>query len=114
MDKPDLRQIVTNSITFWERCRVVYNVVLALVVVIVFLRPEANQTFSLALLKELFVLAVLANVAYCTAYFIDIFVQVSDLRNLWLRMRWLLFFVGLLFATVIAVETSWVMFVKPV
>jgi hypothetical protein len=51
MDKPDLRQIVTNSITFWERCRVVYNVVLALVVVIVFLRPEATQTFSLARLK---------------------------------------------------------------
>ena len=46
-------------------------------------------------------LAVLANVAYCAAYVVDIFAQVSGYRELWQKYRWLLFVVGLLFAGVI-------------
>lgn len=46
----------------------------------------------------LFVLAVLANVAYCTAYIPDLAIQHSAFRNTWLRRRWVLFLVGTLLA----------------
>ena len=49
----------------------------------------------------LFVLAVLANVAYCAAYLGDVFVQISGFREGWLRWRWLLFVVGTAFAAAI-------------
>jgi hypothetical protein len=40
-------------------------------------------------------------VAYCAAYPVDIFAQQSDFLGLWLKYRWLLFTVGLLFAAVV-------------
>jgi hypothetical protein len=50
----------------------------------------------------LFVLAVLANVAYCAAYAVDVVAQISAFRGTWLRMRWMLLVVGVLFAGVLA------------
>lgn len=58
----------------------------------------------------LFVLAVLANVAYCAAYLPDVFAQMSSLRNSWLRYRWVLFVVGLAFAGVLTHFWSLAMF----
>ena len=46
-------------------------------------------------------LAVIANIAYCTAYVVDIFVQASGFRELWQRYRKLLFVIGTLFAAII-------------
>ncbi len=48
-----------------------------------------------------FFLAVLANVAYCAAYAVDLFVQFSGLRAAWARWRWSLLVVGTAFAAVI-------------
>jgi hypothetical protein len=45
--------------------------------------------------------AVLANVAYCAAYFADIFAQWSGYRETWRKNRWILFAIGLLFAGVL-------------
>jgi hypothetical protein len=51
--------------------------------------------------QGLFLLAVLANVAYCAAYVPDMLAQLSDLRAVWLRYRWMLFVIGLTFAGII-------------
>jgi hypothetical protein len=49
----------------------------------------------------LFVLTVLANVAYCAAYVVDIFVQGSGFRDAWRSYRWLVLTLGLAFAGVL-------------
>ena len=48
-----------------------------------------------------FVLAVLANLCYCAAYIADVFAQFSGFRLAWIRWRWLLLTVGILFAGII-------------
>jgi uncharacterized membrane protein YczE len=49
----------------------------------------------------LFMMAVLANVAYCAAYLVDVFAQMSHYRELWFSARWIVFTVGLTFAAVL-------------
>jgi hypothetical protein len=60
----------------------------------------------------LFLLAVLANVAYCAAYLPDVFAQMSSVRNSWLRYRWVLFVVGLAFAAILTHFWSLAMFAR--
>ncbi len=48
-----------------------------------------------------FLLAVFANIAYCTAYVAEIFAQPSDDRDLWWNFRWILFLTGLLVAGIV-------------
>jgi hypothetical protein len=48
-----------------------------------------------------FLLAVVANIAYCAAYLADIFVQVSGFREIWQRSRWVLFVIRTVFAAVV-------------
>jgi hypothetical protein len=48
-----------------------------------------------------FILAVLANIAFCAAYPVDIFAQMSSFNVVWLKVRWFLLFIGLLFASII-------------
>ena len=45
---------------------------------------------------------VLANVAYCTAYPVDLFVQFSGMRTAWMRWRWAVLLTGFAFAAVLA------------
>jgi hypothetical protein len=101
-----IRERVTDAIRYWEPRRIVYNGVLAGIVLFYFwLQLPASKhlvTFDLALL--VFVLAVLANVAYCAAYVPDVFAQASGFRDLWQRYRVLLFALGTLFAGVL---TRW-------
>ena len=40
--------------------------------------------------------------AYCAAYVADLFVQLSGLREVWLRWRWALLTIGIAFAAVLA------------
>jgi hypothetical protein len=40
-------------------------------------------------------------VAYCAAYVIDIFFQISGYRDQWRKYRWTVFLVGLAFAGVL-------------
>jgi hypothetical protein len=60
----------------------------------------------------LFLLAVVANVCYCAAYVVDIFVQLSSVRRLWLQKRWLLFLLGIMFAAVITRFFALVLFLE--
>jgi hypothetical protein len=104
MDAASVRESVTNAIRFWEPRRLIYNLVLAGVVAIYFMLayPGSKAQLSLDVGLGLFILAVIANVAYCAAYLADFFVQASGFREAWQRVRWGLFAVGTIFAAVLA------------
>ena len=63
--------------------------------------PGSKSQLSVDLALGLFILAVLANVALCAAYPVDIFAQMSSFRSLWLGVRWVVLVVGILFAAAI-------------
>jgi hypothetical protein len=75
MDTDSLRDCATDAIRFWEPRRVLYNLVLTTIVVIYFgiSYPMSRTMLTLDFCLELFLLAVVANVAYCAAYIVDIF-----------------------------------------
>jgi len=104
MAEVSARDALTDAIRYWEPRRLLYNAVLIAVVVLVFLLnlEHARQQLTLDLAQGLFILAVLANVAYCAAYPVDVVTQLSALRDDWLRVRWILFAVGLVFAAILA------------
>ena len=103
METSSLRDAATDAIRYWERRRVLYNIVLAFVVVacFVYYRPASRMMLSLDTVQVIFVLAVLANVAYCTAYLADIFAQLSGVQQRWRAHRWILFVIGMLFASIV-------------
>jgi len=75
--------------------------------------PKSREAVSFDGVLRMFLLAVLANVCYCAAYAVDLFVQYSGLRATWARRRWLLLMVGILFAAVIAHFFSMGVFPEP-
>lgn len=103
MESTLLRESFSDAIRFWEPRRVIYNAVLAFVVIIYFIvgYPASKAILSLDLALGVFILAVVANVAYCAAYLADVFVQISGFREVWQRFRWVLFVIGTTFAAVI-------------
>jgi len=103
MNGTDLREYATDAIKFWEPWRLAYNLALTTIVVICFVvsYPLSKRVLSLDLCLALFLLAVVANVAYCAAYVVDIFAQASGFRQLWQRYRWLLFAIGTTFAGIV-------------
>ena len=98
-----LRERLTNAIAFWERGRIAYNIVLIAIVALVFWYdwPGSRHTVSIDGGLGLFLLAVLANVAYCAAYPVDVVIQSSGFREAWLRYRWLLLVLGICVAGVV-------------
>ena len=70
MNGSDLREFATDAIKFWEPWRLLYNLTLAAVVVIYFAigYPLSRSVLTLDFCLALFLLAVVANIAYCAAY----------------------------------------------
>jgi hypothetical protein len=103
MNRDDLRAYATDAIKFWEPWRVVYNLTLAAIVILYFALgyPLSKYVLTIDFCLGLFLLAVIANVAYCAAYIVDIFAQASGFREIWVRYRRLLFIIGTLFAAII-------------
>lgn len=102
VDRADapLQDLITDAIRYWELMRLVYNGVLA-VLVLVRAWPVLPSRWSgewLPALATLFVLAVAANVAYCAVDPVDGFLQCSEFRAAWRRYRWMQFVTGLLAA----------------
>lgn len=93
---------ITSALRFWEPARLVYNLVLVAVVIAwlgasVVLAPRAGPILTLV------VCAAAANLLYCLAYPVDLFVQASDFRQGWRRLgRPLLFLAGTLLAVALA------------
>ena len=103
MAETTLHSILTDAIRYWELRRIVYNAILLGIVVVVFMLrwPASRSALSVDLAQGLFILAVLANVAYCAAYVVDVVAQYSTFSARWKRYRWLLFGVGVVFAGII-------------
>lgn len=103
MDTLTFRDSVTAAIRYWEPRRLIYNFVLAGIVLIYFglNYTTSRSKISLDFALLLFLLAVLANVVYCAAYPVDIFVSASGYREQWLKYRWIIFLIGLMFAATI-------------
>jgi hypothetical protein len=103
MDAPTLRETMADAIRYWEPLRIGYNLVLAIVVLLSFWigYPASKAALSGDLAQFVFILAVLANVAYCAVYPVDVFAQFSGYRDLWRKYRWVLFVIGMLFAGII-------------
>jgi hypothetical protein len=103
MERADLREYVTDAIKFWEPWRILYNLALAAIVITYCAigYPQSKSILTVDFCLGLFMLAVIANVAYCTAYVVDIFAQASGFRELWQQYRKLLFVIGTLFAAII-------------
>src|SRR3972149_8726651 len=103
MSNISTREAFPDAIRYWERGRIVYNVALIVVVAAYFVMnwPGSKNSLTIDLVQSLFVLAVLANVAYCAAYPVDVFAQLSGVRDGWLRYRWVLFLIGGVFAGII-------------
>ncbi len=106
MTTHDAKSYLTNAISYWEVRRIIYNAVLAVVVLGYFLAylPASLQRITPDVIFGLFILAVLANIAYRASYLADIFAQMSGFRDLWLRLRWIVFLIGLAFASIL---TRW-------
>ena len=103
MNEMTTREVLTDAIRYWEVRRIAYNVILVGIVVVVFIAqwPESRSALSADLAQGLFIFAVLANVAYCAAYVVDVAAQYSAFQATWKRYRWLLFGVGVVFAGII-------------
>ncbi len=98
------RGMLADAVHFWEPRRLVYNVVLAAVVVawLVITWPHFRPAFVPHSLLLLAILAFLANACYCAAYFVDLPMQRSSLGAQWKRWRWGLWLLGTLLAILLA------------
>jgi hypothetical protein len=99
-----MKPVVNDALRYWELRRIPYNAILAVVVLawVALSWPHFRTPHALQLLLLLFVLTVLANVCYCAAYIVDIPMQYSDYRSIWLRWRWALWLCGIVVAAIIA------------
>jgi hypothetical protein len=101
--EPHFATTPLKRIRYWELRRLLYNFLLFVVVVLTLWPslPSYKSVITIDSILWLFLLAVLANVAYCAAYLVDIFVQASAFRAQWQQFRWLLFTLGAAFAAVL-------------
>jgi hypothetical protein len=75
-----VREAISAAIRYWEPRRLLYNGVLLIVVATVFVLglPISRSQLNVNLLLFLFIMAVLANVAYCACYIVDVAAQVHQ------------------------------------
>ena len=94
------KDLITDAICYWEPRRLVYNGVLAVLVLVRAwpVLPSRWRRAGLPALAALFVLAVAAKVAYCAADPVDGSLHCSEFRATWRRYRWVVFMTGLLTA----------------
>jgi len=97
-----------SAVQFWEHGRIWYNAVLSAVVLswVLFTWPHFRPALTPEVLGAMLVLAFLANVCYCAAYFTDIAMQALVPNARWHRFRQTLWLVGMLFA--ILIENYWI------
>ena len=98
-----IRSSFTDALRYWEKNRIVYNIGLLLIVVgyFIYYLLQAAAVISFDSVLRLFVLAVLANIFYSSAYVVDVFLQLTDFADVWRKRRWILFTIGFVFAAII-------------
>ena len=104
----NIKPHVADAVSYWERKRILYNGVLTLLVIACWgtdiLSGGPAQWLGTAIVLLFF--AGVANALYCLAYPVDLAFQMTPLKAVWQRRRWVLFTSGLLLASTLAL---WVM-----
>jgi hypothetical protein len=99
---------IRNATRFWEPRRLIYNAILTATTLFWLIKDWTHflPAFTWSSLGIVSVLALLANLCYCTAYVADLAIQnlVPDSR--WNRTRWAIFSLGTLFAMLF--ESYWI------
>ena len=97
-----------DAARFWEPRRLLYNLLLFAFVVLWVVKtwPHFRPAMTLQSLGTMTVLALLANVCYCAAYFAEILIQNVTSSAAWNRQRWVVWVVGTLLA--ILFENYWI------
>jgi hypothetical protein len=110
-----LRELLSDAIRYWEPRRWLYNAALAAVVLLCFAiqLPSAWTRLTFQIVLWVFIDAVLANIAYCAAYPVDVVLQYSSLRPVWCKRRWYLLVIGTLFGCAITYLFASTMFLPP-
>lgn len=94
-----MNHLITESLRYWEPRRLTYNAALGLVLAGTMLyhhAPRSTLTWEMA--AGLLVAAAIANVLYCSAYLVNLFMQLSDYSQTWKGYRWVLLTAGTLLA----------------
>lgn len=95
------RAAIADAVAFWERGRLGYNGVLALVVIVFAMAANAwidiGRNFGAVI-----VLGAIANVLYCAAYPLDLLAQATPAREAWRRHRWIAWALGTLLSVLLA------------
>jgi hypothetical protein len=99
---------INDAIRYWELRRIPYNLTLLLLCGwwVVHTWPHFEPALTWFNFGRMIVLAVIANVCYSSAYFVDLTMQASSYAALWRRWRWILWLLGTLFALLVA--TYWI------
>lgn len=108
MDKDDggrksSRSGFADAVHFWERGRVWYNAILCAIVLlwIIFTWPHFRPALNWVALGKMIVLGLLANVCYCAAYGVELFLQAGLLPAFRRRTRYAVWAVGMLIAVIL-------------
>jgi hypothetical protein len=100
-DAPLSRARVANAVAFWERGRLGFNGVLALLVFA--FAAAANAWVVIGQnVGVLFALGVMANVLYCAIYPVDLLMQATPLADQWRTYRWVVWLAGMALAILLA------------
>jgi hypothetical protein len=102
--RPKFGELASDALRYWEPRRLFYNLVLLAVVCAHYYTawPASKPFLERDMLFFFFILAVIANILYCAAYAVDLFVQYSGQRTAWARWRWTVLLLGTAFAAAIA------------
>ena len=106
--QPAIPSAPREAARFWERGRLFYNAVLTVIVLLwlILTWPHFRPSLTLGSLEAFFVLGLLANLAYSTAYLAEFFIQLLASGVARRRARIALLVLGTLFALVL--ENYWI------
>lgn len=96
--------IQPRAACFWERGRLVYNAILAAIVLLWILCtwPHFRPALTFGSLAVISLLALVANLLYTTAYLADFILRAAVPSTSWRRSRQVIFVAGTLFALLLA------------
>jgi hypothetical protein len=98
------RGLLLDAIRFWEPRRLIYNFILATVVMVWLVAswPHFRPMLTPHSLLLLAILALLANACYSAAYLVDLAMQTLSIGTALRRLRWALWIIGTLLAILLA------------
>jgi hypothetical protein len=101
-----MKDIITESIRYWEARRLVFNAVWAMVASgITIFHHESLSALTGQSVAGLLLMAMVANSLYCFVYLAEIFIQMSDNQQVWKQRRRVVLIAGTILAVAIFLIT---------